>query len=382
MKRARIGNTDIDLTQYYWTDNRPEWDLRVSEKYLFSELDLLQSEADNTESEEEDNRIYNKMDLVWVQLLVSWKYGGDKEMLLRAGYALSCYVAEGAFDNIYSNMDERDNEVMNIFAGVCRLTENDTPLTSCDFDFMDRFIEHVVDYDYYWDIENQRKSDIPVNDGGLSGYHIGEVTFNNFSEAVEVTCTTFSYVNVEEEASQYKECRRKRLLQRNSLNKAANVLGSTLATYKNNISSGLNKATGKTDKGVFNGFKNKDLTFKQAYVNRIESLSGKKIAGIGFAETLTAIAMFISAVVSLASFVASIFAQAKARREAKNAAVQDYYRQLSADADVMAPALDDFNDAVNKRGEAIQKRETVVAALKYGGLAAALFAVFTLFSKR
>ena len=48
----------------------------------------------------------------------------------------------------------------------------------------------------------------------------------------------------------------------------------------------------------------------------------------------------------------------------------------------MAPALDDFNDAVNKRGEAIQKRETVVAALKYGGLAAALFAVFTLFSKR
>ena len=125
------------------------------------------------------------------------------------------------------------------------------------------------------------------------------------------------------------------------------------------------------------------MTFKQAYVNRIESLSGKKIAGIGvFSETLTAVTMFISAVVSLASFVASIFAQAKARREAKNAAVQDYYHQLSADADVMAPALDDFNDAVNKRGEAIQKRETVVAALKYGGLAAALFAVFTLFSKR
>ncbi|MBE6312232.1 MAG: hypothetical protein E7076_03650 [Bacteroidales bacterium] len=381
MKRARIGNTDIDLTQYYWTDNRPEWDLRVSEKYLFSELDLLQSEADNTESEEEDNRIYNKMDLVWVQLLVSWKYGGDKEMLLRAGYALSCYVAEGAFENIYSNMDERDNEVMNIFAGVCRLTENDTPLTSCDFDFMDRFIEHVVDYDYYFDAETGKPSNTPI--AGVRTVAIaGSEEFTSFNELVKFTASDYGYLTNPQEANKYKKARGKYNGQLSLITKMAIKSGNQTAGFINSVNSGINDATTTSSDQFVSELKKGKLKYKQPYIDKVERASGRKIAAIGEPASTVAAVLglikliigIIAALVGLMTAVLSFVQQIKYFRENQ--------KQIAKEAELYAPDYDDFNDAVNKRGEAIQKRETVVAALKYGGLAAALFAVFTLFSKR
>ena len=379
MKRGRIGSTDVDLSQYYWTDGRPEWDLRLGEKTLFAKLDMLQSEADITVSAEEDNAIYNRMDLVWVQLLLSFKYGNNKDELLRAGYALTYFVDDGAFDNVYSDMDERNDNVMQIFAQICKMTESDDVLDDCDAVFLAEYKRIVVDYAYYWDDEKGCSSETPVEIGSCCIASIGDKNFTSFSEIIKFTGSNYGYVNNYNDVKDHPEAKKKMYAQVAQLKKIAAKSGNTPEALTYNVSSGVTTATASKSTEFALKMKNKTLAFTPEYKREIEDATGKKLNGIG--EPASAIIGLVTAIIGLLSIILGtvlpIIAQKKQMQYfADNASL------ISEEAAEFAPEYADFEEAVNKRKEALQRNKTVMGAVKYGGIAAVLFIAFSMFRRR
>ena len=84
MKRCKIGSSEINIELKYWTDGRPEWDLRASQLELYSNINLLQTASDFCKNDQQIDDYYTEMDKNWAVIALIDRFGGNEDLLLKA----------------------------------------------------------------------------------------------------------------------------------------------------------------------------------------------------------------------------------------------------------------------------------------------------------
>ena len=169
MKRSRIGNTEIDLSAPYWSGGKPDGKLRVSQTTLYAQIDCLQAECNlltergATEDDDSVQSLFNRMDIIYAEIIATEQYGGQRDLLGRAGIVLSNMIESGDFARSYDSMDERNESLNEKIAAMQAAVANfQTQWTWANEDFRVMWLATVIDGDYYTNPETgERTTDKP-----------------------------------------------------------------------------------------------------------------------------------------------------------------------------------------------------------------------------
>lgn len=169
MKRSKIGNTEIDLSAPYWSGGKPDGKLRMSQTTLYAQIDCLQAECNlltergATEDDESVQSLFNRMDIIYAEIIATEQYGGQRDLLERAGIVLSDMIARGDFARSYDSMDERNESLNEKIASMQAAVANfQTQWTWANEDFRVMWLATVIDGDYYTNPETgERTTDKP-----------------------------------------------------------------------------------------------------------------------------------------------------------------------------------------------------------------------------
>lgn len=166
MRRNRIAGTDIDVKLKYWTDGRPEYDLRASSLEIFSNINLLQTTADFTENTQEIEELYTEMDKNWAVFCLIDRFGGKTDLLWRAGLVLERRMPE--FGTYYQSLDERNESVLSLIESMLREVEDGVVEGGFQSaEFAEWWTHIVMEQDFYYDPNTNSASPVPVHVPGI-----------------------------------------------------------------------------------------------------------------------------------------------------------------------------------------------------------------------
>ncbi len=163
MKRAKIGNTNVPVDAPYWTGGKRSSRLRQSEKELYAKINLLQEQANFSESEDEIQSLYTEMDKLYVAIQLIMNFGDDEDLLLKAGVSYSDALYDGLFQEYYDTLEERNISVNRVatdcIAHVPDIHLSEDVVTSVILWWKDT----VMLQNFYWNENTGEKSVLPAD---------------------------------------------------------------------------------------------------------------------------------------------------------------------------------------------------------------------------
>ena len=166
MKRCKIGSSEINIELKYWTDGRPEWDLRASQLELYSNINLLQTVADFCKNDQQIDDYYTEMDKNWAVIALIDRFGGNEDLLLKAG--LLYERMQSRFQSFYSSLDDRNAAVTELVQEMISRTEDESFAGGFESEeFAAWWMHKVMEQDYYFDAANGTESAVPVHVPGV-----------------------------------------------------------------------------------------------------------------------------------------------------------------------------------------------------------------------
>ena len=164
MKRARIGTTDIDTSLTIWTDGQQWMRLNACEQYadisaLNAEYNLIvDKDADKAE------QLLNRMDVAYTTIKIIEAYGGQAELLKRAGIVLGQMIEAGEYAKSYASMDERNTALNSKIAALQHEVENWQNWQFTSETWQKHWQDDIMDNDYYANpATGERLTDQPGN---------------------------------------------------------------------------------------------------------------------------------------------------------------------------------------------------------------------------
>lgn len=142
---VQIGDVNISNQNFVWTDNKSYSDMRQNERLLFSRIDFLLSYLSTPEATEPES-IINIIAVYYVELQLIREFGGNKDLLYKAGSVLSNYVNE----LLTMNPADRQTKVLSIIDTIKQKTINGN-MPVGDLRFMAEFEKDVWAQNYYID---------------------------------------------------------------------------------------------------------------------------------------------------------------------------------------------------------------------------------------
>lgn len=166
MKRCKIGSSEINIELKYWTDGRPEWDLRASQLELYSNINLLQTASDFCKNDQQIDDYYTEMDKNWAVIALIDRFGGNEDLLLKAG--LLYERMQSRFQSFYSSLDDRNAAVTELVQEMISRTEDESFAGGFESEeFAAWWMHKVMEQDYYFDAANGTESAVPVHVPGV-----------------------------------------------------------------------------------------------------------------------------------------------------------------------------------------------------------------------
>lgn len=164
MKRAKIGTTEIDTSLTIWTDGQQWMRLNACEQYadisaLNAEYNLIvDKDADKAE------QLLNRMDVAYTTIKCIEAYGGQAELLKRAGIVLGQMIEAGEYAKSYASMDERNAALNSKIAALQHEVENWQNWQFTSETWRKHWQDDVMDNDYYANpATGERLTDQPGN---------------------------------------------------------------------------------------------------------------------------------------------------------------------------------------------------------------------------
>lgn len=166
MKRVRIGDVDIDIKAPYWSDGRNDAQLRKSQILQFAKIDCANSELNLLTDGQDAERqgYYNQMDLAFAIVRIIDAYGGQKELLRKAGAIISIYIENGEFGKLYDSMEARNKDLNRKIANIQARVENYQDEKFANEEFAKEWEEKVIGYDYYCNPRTGERSNNIIED--------------------------------------------------------------------------------------------------------------------------------------------------------------------------------------------------------------------------
>ena len=164
MKRAKIGTTEIDTSLTIWTDGQQWMRLNACEQYadisaLNAEYNLIvDKDADKAE------QLLNRMDVAYTTIKCIEAYGGQAELLKRAGIVLGQMIEAGEYAKSYASMDERNAALNSKIAALQHEVENWQNWQFTSETWQKHWQDDIMDNDYYANpATGERLTDQPGN---------------------------------------------------------------------------------------------------------------------------------------------------------------------------------------------------------------------------
>ena len=177
MKRAKIGNTEVNRDSYIFLLDTPLWQMRQSEVRIMSYLDLLQESANFATLESDILRIYNEMDKYYCIAKIVENLGDNEAYLINAFYVYNEALQNGAFDQIYIDEIERNNHVNEV---VCNIVNDSINYTVSDDVVIDQSLwawwqDNIINQNFYTDPRSgakvqEKPNALPVSISGEVDY--------------------------------------------------------------------------------------------------------------------------------------------------------------------------------------------------------------------
>lgn len=142
---VRIGDTNISNDRFVWTDNKSYSDMRQNERLIFSRIDFLLSYL-TTDEAPDPEAILNVIAVYYVDLQLIREFGGNPELLYKAGSVLSNYVNE----LLTMAPTDRQTKVLSIIDTVKQKTINGN-MPIGDLRFMAEWEKDICANNYYID---------------------------------------------------------------------------------------------------------------------------------------------------------------------------------------------------------------------------------------
>lgn len=240
MKRAKIGNINIDTSQYLFRIDKDIESMRQSQVRIISYLDLLQERAELTTDELILNDIYTEMDMYYCVYCIIEQFGSNQLQLEVAMYYFNDAIAKGYLSGEFSSLEKRNASLNRcieyIINGVISNYAVDT--VNVPTQGVKWWQENVINLNYYE--QNGVKSNIYIQN-----VSIGD-TKEEFLEKFKKSCAVWSYVRCNtDELKNNKIAIVKLSKQRNAQQYLANCnIQLDIVTQNNLIDAGLLKETG------------------------------------------------------------------------------------------------------------------------------------------
>lgn len=240
MKRVKIGNINIDTTQYLFRIDKDIESMRQSQVRIISYLDLLQEKAELTTDELILNDIYTEMDMYYCVYCIIEQFGSNQMKLEVAMYYFNDAIAKGYLSGEYTSLEKRNASLNRcieyIVYGVISNYAVDT--VNVTRQGIKWWQENVINLNYYE--QNGVKSDVYIQNVA-----IGE-TKEEFLEKFKKSCAVWSYVRCNtDELKNNKIAIVKLSKQRNAQQYLSNCnIQLDIVTQNNLIDAGLLRETG------------------------------------------------------------------------------------------------------------------------------------------
>lgn len=197
MKRARIGTTEIDTSLTIWTDGQQWMRLNVCEQY--ADISALNAEYNLVVDKDADKaeQLLNRMDIAYTTIKIIEAYGGQSELLERAGIVLGQMIDAGEYAKNYASMDERNTALNSKIAALQYEVEN---WQNWQFisEVWQQHWQDVMNNDYYADpATGERLTDEP---GNFAAMGVTATTQKKFMDAVADCGGHWLYSCVEKES--------------------------------------------------------------------------------------------------------------------------------------------------------------------------------------
>jgi len=319
MKRAKIGNTEVNRDSYIFLLDTPLWQMRQSEVRIMSYLDLLQESANFATLESDILRIYNEMDKYYCIAKIVENLGDNEAYLINAFYVYNEALQNGAFDQIYIDEIERNNHVNEV---VCNIVNDSINYTVSDDVVIDQSLwawwqDNIINQNFYTDPRSgakvqEKPSALPVSISGEVDY------ISTFKQSA--ICYTYTVVSKDaiKESSQARLKRKKQNEIRNALSGCEIQLDNSV--QENYIKSGIMASTNGSNATEF--------------VNELKRTARKKKTGVG--ELTAAAATIIAAAITfLSTLIASVFSYRSSKLSAEA-------RKSLQNGDRYSPSENDF----------------------------------------
>lgn len=288
MKREFLGNVEV-TTYEYWSEGKNSHDLKCNETILYAEIDLLQSQAQYCKKSDELQRLYSKMDEMYICIKAVEMCGADDDLLRCAGAIIGNMKVEGCFSKNFSNLDDEnrylDGLIEELRASLQPDTDTDVNVLNSSFD--DWFEENVVAYNYY----NTTSGASKQKPAGALGATTGN---DSYSAQMKESALSLLYYgankdNVLEGCRNEEEMLAKIYTQGQTIQWfAASGTNMTEKSIKATIRSGIiDKTGGMSQDEAIDSFRNEC----------VEGMNG--LGRLGWAQVVIAIAAAVTAIVTL-----------------------------------------------------------------------------------
>lgn len=194
---VQIGDVNISNQNFVWTDNKSYSDMRQNERLIFSRIDFLLSYLSTPEATEPES-IINIIAVYYVELQLIREFGGNKDLLYKAGSALSNYVNE----LLTMNPSDRQTKVLSIIDTIKQKTINGN-MPVGDLRFMAEFEKDVWAQNYYIDF----RTGLPTQTAPKAT--IGDTANENFMNEFKKVSANLVYTRVPYSMMETPESRRK-----------------------------------------------------------------------------------------------------------------------------------------------------------------------------
>lgn len=218
MKRARIGTTDIDTSMTIWTDGH-DW-LRFNAMIQYAVINECNAEYNlfYDSDTERAEQLLNRMDVAYTTVKCIEAYGGQAELLERAGIVLGQMIEAGEYAKSYASMDARNTALNSKIAALQHEVENWQNWQFTSPEWAAQWRKDVLDMDYYSNpATGERLTDEP---GNFAAVGFNGTTTAEYSRRIADCSTHWLYYAVDDERAldQFdrgipKAVRRKQILQ-------------------------------------------------------------------------------------------------------------------------------------------------------------------------
>ena len=312
MKRTAIGNTEIPQGQPYWSGGKNADRLRISEKELYSMIDLYQEICNYEENPAVVESYYGEMDKLYCALQLIENFGQFPTSLKNAGAVFSDLAGNGTFERSYPDLAERNSAVDSIVSdAVARVNNSELP-ENYPQEVADWWTKTIIDQNFYINIETGEEIDKPAIIAG-----IGNATYDQLAAQMKEGGLYYMYIAASASLVDTERAFYKKQQQNYTIDKIEALgAGMTRSTMMNNINSGIiAKNKGKNANTTLNEFK-----------QGIEPAIGSLILAI------------VAAVTAIITLISTIFAVKKAQVEQETAKILS-----QSNLNAQAPVFADFD---------------------------------------